>query len=265
MESPVPFIREQGDGTAVVCLHSNASSSSQWRSLSEALSPHFRVIAVDGWGAGKSPQWPSPGYPTLDDEVRLLGAALERAGDSFHLVGHSYGGAVAVKAALTYPSRVRSLALYEPTLFHLVTREDPLQSPAEGIWRAASAAADAVDAGDPAAAARHFIDFWMGEGSFDAMPPMRQAAVAASVRNVKGWRDALFERSFAHDALATLDMPVLCMWGERSPLSSLSVAAVLRENLKNVAPAPQAGLGHMGPITHPERVNEQVAGFLRGI
>ena len=223
------------------------------------------MIAVDGWGAGKSPQWPSAGFPTLDDEVRLLGAALERAGDRFHLVGHSYGGAVAVKAAMTYPARVRSLALYEPTLFHLVTRDDPLQSPAAGIWRAASEAADAVEAGNRAEGARRFIDFWMGEGSFDSMPPARQAAVAESMRNVKGWRDALFERSFAREALASLDVPVLCMWGERSPLSSLSVAAVLRENLQNVVPAPQAGLGHMGPITHPERVNEQIAGFLRGI
>src|SRR5687768_10004540 len=109
MESITPFFREQGAGESVICLHSNASSSSQWRGLSELLSPHFRVFAVDGYGAGKTPDWPGPGPVTLEAEVRLLDAVLERAGESFHVVGHSYGGAVAMQAAAMYPGRVRSI------------------------------------------------------------------------------------------------------------------------------------------------------------
>ena len=45
MEPIVPFVREAGQGPAVVCLHSNASSSSQWRALMERLSPVHRVVA----------------------------------------------------------------------------------------------------------------------------------------------------------------------------------------------------------------------------
>lgn len=46
--SQLPFIREAGFGPAcVVCLHSNASSSAQWRGLMDRLSDRFRVIAVD--------------------------------------------------------------------------------------------------------------------------------------------------------------------------------------------------------------------------
>ena len=133
METAIPFFREQGTGAGVVCLHSNASSSGQWRTLTDLLSNRFTVIAVDGYGAGKSPQWPVGPALRLEDEVRLLDPALNRAGDRFHLVGHSYGAAVAVKAALMQPQRVRSLVLYEPTLFHLVAGADPLVSPAQGI------------------------------------------------------------------------------------------------------------------------------------
>lgn len=261
MASITPFLREQGAGEGVICLHSNASSSSQWRALSELLSPHLHVFAVDGYGAGKTPDWPGPGPVTLEDEVRLLDAVLSRAGDGFHLVGHSYGGAVAMKAAAMYPDRVRSIAIYEPTLFSLVIGDDPIGSPAEGIWRAATEASELVEQGDSVAAARRFIDFWMGDGTWDAMPPARQSNIAHSVRNVRAWRDTLTQGPLS---LSELRMPVLCMWGENSPESSLSVVRVLRGRLPRLVAAPQAGLGHMGPITHPELVNAQIARFLLG-
>lgn len=262
MDPVTPYFREQGSGEAVVCLHSNASSSSQWRLLSELLADRFHVIAVDGYDAGKSPPWPSPEPLRLEDEVNLLAPVLERAGERFHLVGHSYGGAIAIKTALKFPARVASVVIYEPTLFWLLSGADPLRSPVQGIWRAASDGADAVDRGDNAAGARRFIDFWMGSGAFDAMPPARQAAVASSASNLRRWRDTLTCETTPVSALASLTMPVLCMYGEDSPESSLSVVRVLRETLPNLTPAPQPGLGHMGPITHPERVNPRIGEFL---
>jgi pimeloyl-ACP methyl ester carboxylesterase len=260
--SVTPFFREQGSGPTVVCLHSNASSSAQWRALSDLLAARFRVIAVDGYGAGKSPPWP-PFPVRLSDEAELVAGVLGQNGEPFHLVGHSYGAAVAMKLALRDPKRVRSIVIYEPTLFHLVAGNDPLRSPAEGIVRAASDAARHVSGGDDRAAAERFIDFWMGAGAWAAMPAARQVSVAASTRNVGAWSEALLAETAPRAAFAALDMPVLCMWGELSPASSLSVVGVLRQILPNVTLAPQPGLGHMGPITHPEVVNAQIAAFLQ--
>ncbi|MDM0112649.1 alpha/beta hydrolase [Variovorax sp. J22R133] len=257
-----PFYREQGNGTGVVCLHSNASTSAQWRALSDVLADRYRVIAVDGYGAGKSPAWPTGVKVHLEHEVKLLEEVLERAGDRFHLVGHSYGAAVALKLATMHPGRLRSIVVYEPTLFYLVANGDALSSPAEGIWRAATDAADAIDRGDSFAAAERFIDFWMGEGAWASMPPARQTVVAGSMQNVRGWRDALMAPSAPLAAFAALDVPVLYMWGDKSPESSLSVARLLTKTLKRVTLAPQSGMGHMGPITHPDRVNPQIAAFL---
>ena len=53
-QAAVPYFREAGNGPGVVCLHSNASSSSQWRELMEALAPTHRVLAPDGWSAGRA-------------------------------------------------------------------------------------------------------------------------------------------------------------------------------------------------------------------
>ena len=55
MPNPLPFCREAGAGPGVVCLHSNASSSSQWRELLDTLAPRCHVLAPDSYGAGKGP------------------------------------------------------------------------------------------------------------------------------------------------------------------------------------------------------------------
>ena len=102
--------REAGSGPGVVCLHSNASSSGQWRSLMDQLAPKFHVLAADSYAAGKSP--PRPKDTMLRDEVALLEPVFARAGDPFALVGHSYGGAIALVAAAMNPKRVRALALF---------------------------------------------------------------------------------------------------------------------------------------------------------
>src|SRR6187397_921154 len=160
-----PFFREAGTGPAVVCAHSNASTSGQWRALMDVLAPRFRVLAVDSYGSGKSPEWPSDRVIRLRDEVALIEPVLARAGTPLVLVGHSYGAAVALIAALDRPSRVRALALYEPTLFSVIDGEGPPPNDADGIRNAVAASAAALDAGDLNAAARHFIDYWMGPGS----------------------------------------------------------------------------------------------------
>ena len=59
-----------------------------------------------------------------------------------------------------------------------------------------------------------------------------------------------------------LDLPVLYMLGAQSPPSSRGVARLLTDTLPNVTVMEFADLGHMGPVTHPEIVNDAVAGFL---
>lgn len=95
-----PYFREAGAGPGVVCLHANASSSGQWRGLMELLAPRFRVFAVDSYDSGKSPSWPSDRVIALRDEADLVEPVLEKAGSPLVLVGHSYGGAAALIAAL---------------------------------------------------------------------------------------------------------------------------------------------------------------------
>ena len=261
--SPVePYFREAGAGPGVVCLHSNASTSGQWRGLMDLLAPKFHVLAPDSYGSGKSPEWPSDRFITLRDEVALIEPALSKAGTPLAMVGHSYGAAIALVAALANPGRVRALALYEPTFFSLIDAEAPAPNDADGIRNAVMRSAAALDSGDRDTAARHFIDYWMGEGAWQQTPEPRKPAIAASVANVRGWAHALMTESTPLAAFRSLDIPVLYMVGKRSTVSAHGVARLLISALPRVEVVEFEKLGHMGPVTHPEPVNEMVRKFL---
>ena len=265
MPAPEAFVREAGTGPGVVCLHSNASSSAQWRALMDLLAPSYHVLAPDSYGSGKSPEWPSDRVIALRDEVALIEPVLARAGTPagpLALVGHSYGAAVALVAALAHPGRVRALALYEPTLFALPDAQSPPPNEADGIRHAVANAAAALDTGDTDAAARHFIDYWMGAGSWQQTPPPRKAPIADSVKNVRRWAHALMTEPTPLAAFQALDIPVLCMVGKHSTASAHGVTRLLATALPRVEVLEFDGLGHMGPVTHPEPVNAAIAAFL---
>jgi pimeloyl-ACP methyl ester carboxylesterase len=257
-----PFFREAGSGPGVVCLHANASTSGQWRALMASLAIRFHVLAADSFGAGQSPLWPAHRLPSLRDEAALLEPVFDRAGDPHALVGHSYGGAVALIAALSRPRSIRALALYEPVLFSLLDAESSPPNEADGIRGAVAGAAAALDAGDPSGAAECFIDFWMGRGAWAATPDSRKGPIAASVINIRRWAAALFNEPTPLAAFSELDVPVLYMTGSESPASSRGVARLLVGTLPRVEVVEFKGVGHMGPMTHPEVVNDVIVRFL---
>jgi pimeloyl-ACP methyl ester carboxylesterase len=259
---PLPFVHEAGTGPSVVCLHSGAGSSMQWLELSGALSSRFRVLAPDLWGSGRSPRPPAGMLPTLSDEIDLLAPAFAAAGERFFIVGHSYGAAVALLAAVRWPSRVAGLALYEPTLFSLLEHQMPEHPSTAGIRAAGVDGMRMLEAGDALGAGRRFIDFWMGEGSWDRMPASRQARAAETMANLPAWTRALQDDPTPVEALADLRMPILLMRGALSPQSSQAVADVLSTHLHMPELITFEALGHMAPLTHAPVVNAAVAAFL---
>lgn len=262
MQRATPFFREAGSGPGVVCLHSNASSSGQWRALMDTLAPAFHVLAADSYGAGKSPEWPTDRRVWLQDEVALLEPVFGRAGDPFSLVAHSYGAAVALIAAISQPHRIRALALYEPVLFALLDAESPPPNDADGIRGAVAGAAAALDAANPTGAAEYFIDYWMGRGAWVHTPEPRKGPISASIINVRGWGRALFDEPTPLAAFSKLNVPVLYMMGSDSPASSRGVGRLLVRALPQVQVVEFEGLGHMGPVTHSEVVNKVISRFL---
>jgi pimeloyl-ACP methyl ester carboxylesterase len=228
----------------------------------EALAPSYHVLAPDFLGHGKSPDYPREQHVSLAEEAAFLEPVFARARAPFVLVGHSYGAAVALIATLRQPQRVRALAIYEPTLFSLVDGDCPPPNDADSIRYTVATAVAALDAGDPQLAAARFIDYWMGAGAWNAMPAQRREPIAASIVHIASWATALMTEPTPLAAFATLDLPVMLMVGRQSPPSSRAVARLLEGVLPWVQELEFDGLGHMGPVTHPEVVNRAIIGFL---
>jgi len=254
--------REAGSGTAVVCLHCSASSSGQWRPLMEALADRFRVIAPDLYGYGKSPAWSAERPMWIDDQIALLAAVFERAGERFHLVGHSYGGAAALKAALALPPRLLSLVLYEPVLFSVLLDDAPESPAAREIVSLRDDAIGRIDRGDLEGAARSFIDYWMGEGAWESTPEARRPALLAAMRAVKHEWHSAFNEPVPLAAFRSLDVPVLLLTGTRSTAAARRVAGLLGAALPRVQVEEIEGAGHMAPVTHPQQINALIERFL---
>ncbi len=256
------FFREAGTGPGVVCIHCNGSSSAQWRPLMDRLATSRRVLAPDTHGAGRGPAWPTNHPLALRDEVALLEPVFARAGAPFALVGHSYGAAVALLAALQWPERVHALVLYEPTLFALVDAEAPPPNAADGIRDTVSRATAALRSGHRGEAAEIFIDYWMGDGAWSTKPDTQRSAIETAVTHVEGWGQALFGEPTPLAAFQSLQMPVLLMQGGDTTDSARAVSMLLARTLRNVELLVFEGLGHMGPVTHPAQVDAAIETFL---
>lgn len=106
--------------TSVIALHCSGSGAAQWRKLGEALSSRHPFVAPEHYGCDSTGPWSGERAFTLADEAARAIGIIDASRGKVHLVGHSYGGGVALRAAVERPERIASLTLYEPSVFHLL-------------------------------------------------------------------------------------------------------------------------------------------------
>ncbi len=117
--SPVDVL-DTGSGPPVVLLHSSVSGNRQWKALTAELRDRHRVLAINLLGYGTTPPWPGGRPQRLTDQTALVHAVLADVDGPVALVGHSFGGAVAMRAAVELGDHVRALVLVEPNPFSLL-------------------------------------------------------------------------------------------------------------------------------------------------
>jgi pimeloyl-ACP methyl ester carboxylesterase len=241
----------------VIALHASASGAGQWRYLTEALGGQYDVAAPEHYGCDSAGPWGGERAFTLADEAVRAIALIDRSDtDKVHLVGHSYGGGVALSVALARPNRIASMALYEPSAFHLLPQMGERGArPYAEITDVARDMCHGIVTGDYQGAVARFVDYWNGPGSWNALRPAIQSALIRWAP--KGPLDfcALIDESTPADAYRNLTFPVLILRGEDAPSPTRTVAEGLMELLPAARLVTIAGAGHMGPLTHAPEVS----------
>jgi pimeloyl-ACP methyl ester carboxylesterase len=241
--------------TPVLLIHSGGFTSRQWRRLAELLAPRHRVIAPDllGYGAAR---WPAGKPFHFREDVALLAGLLD---EPAHVVGHSYGGLLALQLALARPESVRRIAVYEPVTFGLLDEPEDAAVCAS-IGSLGDYRPDAAGVDEPWL--ERFVDWWQGAGAWRALgAPTRQAFCDV------GWKLSQEVASLAADRTdraryAAITAPTLILAGERTQPAELHVVRKLARTLPHATLQLFPGLGHMGPITHAATVNDAIASFL---
>jgi len=250
MRTPAP------DATRlVVLLHCSAGSPAQFQALTRAMGDRFVALAphLDAPAADEE-------LPRLGDDVATLRALADRHGGAFHLVGHSYGGAVALRAALDMPERIASLTLIEPVAFHLLRPFAPLWLEIRAV---AQALTDAVRSGTPEQGMARFVDYWNGAGAWDALPDSERARLASCAARTLYDFAAVFAETADLRDYARLAMPTLLLSGENTTAPCRKLVDQLSVVLPRVRREVVAGAGHMAPLTHAEATNRLILGHLR--
>jgi pimeloyl-ACP methyl ester carboxylesterase len=221
------------------------------------------VIALDLHGYGNGPEWVGGAAFSLDREVALLDDLVDTLDGRVHLVGHSYGGAVAIAAAQTFGRRIASLTVYEPVIFSALFARTADRAATLEVCCLIAEIQRAYLCGDLFAAARRFIDYWSGAGAWDAIPLEKKHALSQKMPAVLANFEALVSAPDLLAGLADLRMPTLCLSGRESPASVNAISGLLKRELPHASAHRFPYMGHMGPITQADIVNQQIAAFIQ--
>jgi 3-oxoadipate enol-lactonase len=243
---------EVGSGPAVVLLHAGIADRTMWAEHLDPLAEAgYRVVAVDLPGFGEAPVPPGEQAAWMDVLQTMDELSIERAA----LVGNSFGGAVALRAAFVAPDRVSALVL--------ISSPAPDLEPSpelEAVWEAEEAA---LERGDMDAAVDAVVNAWTLP---DASQELRER-VAAMQRRAYALGDpptteAPDPLEQDPEALARLEVPTLVAAGERDMGDFLDGAEALARTLPRARHAVIEGAGHLAPLETPEEFRRLVLAFL---
>ena len=273
--------QQVGKGPDLVMVHGLAANMAFWYlKVVPELASHFRVTVYDLRGHGRSDLAPS-GYDVgsmgVDLSMLLEQVGIERA----HLVGHSFGGAVALGYALDHPESVETLTLADATVYALQPIDTGQDWAYWDAWRQQLAGlgievparmpkvayglleelADPrwQDARQRNTSSEFFVPFGLWNGA-------RKAAERwlTLLRTTNAWREFQAPDSISLARLREFRRPVLLIYGARSRW--LPTCQTLAETLPDRSVLVLPDVGHFHPLLRPQEFVKGVRAHLnRGI
>jgi pimeloyl-ACP methyl ester carboxylesterase len=248
---------ESGAGPTMVLVPGSCSTGAAWRPVIAAWENRFRCVTTSLPGYGGTAERRTPGDPSLSHEAETLESVIRKAGGRVHLVGHSFGGLVALAVAIRGRAKLASLTVIEaPAVMLLAGGREIQHIRAFGEMTAGYFTAFKNGNADAIAA---MIDFFGGAGTFASWPPrVRAYAVATTPVNILDWETA-FDYPLPAEALAQVQVPTLVIRGGQSHPAMQRVNEILSERVIQATLATIEGASHFMIATHAVEVARLVA------
>src|SRR6516165_12593918 len=100
---------ECGIGPTIVLVPGSCSTGAAWRPVIATWNGQFRCVTTSLLGYGGTVERRTAADPDISHEAEIVESAVRKAGSRAHLVGHSFGGLVALALALRNRSSLASL------------------------------------------------------------------------------------------------------------------------------------------------------------
>ena len=255
----------QGRKACIVALHRSLGSGRQWSKLSEALAPDYQMIAaeISGYGdpRGDVTSWPM----RLAAEVAWLEDQLDQATGPLHLVGHSYGGAIAFKIATSsrFAPRLRSLTMIEPVLPTLLKEDDADRRLFDGFAELALDVYVHLWRGAPADAIANFLSYWKGSAPAKELPLELRLRMIDCADKIAFDLSAAFAEESVAAAAASLSVSTLLFSGGLSPALTQRVTERLASTTAGAKAYHLPTASHMLPVTNAKLVNPEIIAHIR--
>lgn len=248
-------------GVPLLLLHGVPTSSYLWRNVMRDLESKVPTVAPDLVGLGRSERPRRRGYRLTEQAALLHGLLDELALPQVVVAGHDEGGAVAVQLAAMAPDRVTGIALLASPV-HRDAWPPPAAVPL--LVPGVGSLGMALMRRRPALAR------WALSRLLGPRPEPELAHYAAPLLAAEGARGLLrlvagLDLRTTESALAKLRSsgpPALVLWGTEDRVRSAAYGRRLADELPGAVFVPVSGGGHLLPEECPERVAEELAGFV---
>lgn len=268
-DAPVKlFYEERGTGAPVLLIHGFGASTFTWRHIAPELAKTHRVIAVDLKGFGQSDKPFDDRYSVIDQAELLAQLIEDRDLRNLTIIGHSFGGGIALLLALEsdqrLDGRISKLVLLDsiaypqdvPVFFRMLNMPFVSQIGVRVVPPSVQARI--------ALRIAYLDDSKFGDSEVDAYAaPLRTAAGKHAI--IHSARQIMPEDL---DAIAarynSIEMPTLIVWCDHDRIVPLEVGIKLRRSLPNSSLRLVQDCGHMPQEEQPEATLGLLKGFLGG-
>ncbi len=243
------YFEQQGSGSPIVFIHGSYATTSTWKKMVEQLAVNNNCISIKLPGHCGTPEPDDFSDPTMETELAIIERVVTQLTDQpIHIVGHSYGGVVALAQALKGSLDLSQMTLFEPVAVWVLDRVKDTEMN-DIVQRFLAKYRHDVSRKIPYSCGQ-VIDFWGGDGAFAPLPDfIKDSMDALVINNIRHW-DICESIPSRHSDLQGCHVPTRVVCGTQSNPVAHAISNHLNKEIPNSRKYVIEGASHFLVTSH---------------